>query len=111
MKKFLILYRASTEDFEKMMRQATPETREAGMKEWQEWMSKHGDSFADEGGPVGKPKKVTKAGASDARNDIGGYSIIEADSIDEAAEMVADSPHLKGMGESASIEVMEILEM
>ena len=45
----------------------------------------------------------------DTRNDIGGYSIVQADSQEAAAKIFADSPHLSMPG--ASAEVMEIMAM
>jgi hypothetical protein len=110
MKKFLVLYKAPIEEFQKAMAASTPEMQEESKKEWGAWMEKNKPALADMGAPVGKTKQVTTAGDTDIKNDIGGYSIVQAESQDEAAKIFMDSPHFKGMGNS-TIEVMEILAM
>lgn len=109
MKKFLVLYRMDMGEMQKMMANTSPEDRKRGMAEWEAWMKKKAASFADRGGPAGKTKKVTASGVTDTRNDIGGYSIVQADSYDAAAAVFADSPHLTMPG--ATVEVMEITSM
>jgi hypothetical protein len=66
-------------------------------------------SFADSGGPVGKTKQVAASGATDTKNDIGGYSIVQAESQEAAAALFADNPHLTMP--RATVEVMEIMPM
>ena len=73
------------------------------------WMKKNMASFADSGGPVGKTKQVAASGASDIRNDIGGYSIVQAESQEAAAALFADNPHLTMP--TATVELMEITPM
>ena len=41
-------------------------------------MKKNMASFADSGGPVGKTKQASASGATDIKNDVGGYSIVQA---------------------------------
>jgi hypothetical protein len=79
------------------------------MGEWEVWMKKNMASFADSGGPVGKTKQAAASGATDIRNDIGGYSIVQAESHEAAVALFADSPHLTMPG--ATVEVMEIMPM
>ena len=109
MTKFLAIYRMDMGEMQKMMANATPEQRQKGMAEWEAWMKKKASSFADRGGPAGKTKKVAASGVTDTRNDIGGYSIVEAPSYDAAAALFTDSPHLSMPG--ATVEVMEIKSM
>jgi len=73
--------------------------------EWNAWMAKHASVITETAG-VGKPKKVTKAGIEDSRNDIMMYSFIEAESAEAAAEMFKDHPHFGIPG--AWIEVMNV---
>src|SRR4029450_4911063 len=80
MKKFLVLYRMDTAEMQKMMASTNAEARKKGMGEWEVWMKKNAASFADSGGPVGKTKQVAASGATDTKNDIGGYSIVQAES-------------------------------
>jgi hypothetical protein len=112
MKKYFVLYMASAEDFQKVMQgmsSATPEQRQAGMKEWEDWMKNTG-GVVDMGAPLGKTMRVTANDISNARNEIGGYSIVEAETQEEAAEKMKSNPHFK-MIPGGWIEVMEIMPM
>ena len=109
MKKFLVLYRMDMEEMQKMMASTSAEERKKSMGEWQVWMNKNMASFADHGGPVGKTKQVAASGATDIKNDIGGYSIVQAESHEAAAALFADNPHFTMPG--ATVEVMEIMPM
>jgi len=109
MKKYLALYMASRADFEKVMRESTPEQQKQGMKEWAKWMDKHRAEIVEMGAPLGKTKKVTKGGVENMKNEVGGYTIVQASSHDEAAKTFADSAHFGTPG--SWIEVMEIVEM
>jgi len=109
MKKYLALYMASGADFERMMKEATPEQRKQGMDAWGKWGDKHKREIVEMGAPVGKTKKVTKAGVEAMKNQVGGYTIVQANSHDEAAKIFSDSAHFMMPG--AWVEVMEIMEM
>ena len=108
MKKFLVLYMASAADFEDMMRNATPEQQKAGMDAWMKWMTANQASLVDGGAPLGKTKRVDATDVSDVRNDVGGYSIVQAESADAAAKLFGkDHPHLQMPG--GWIEIVEIM--
>lgn len=107
--KFLVLYKAPIEEFQKAMKMSK-EDMEASKKDWEAWMGKNKSVLTDMGAPLGKTKQVTQKGVSDIKNDIGGYSIVEVKSHDEAAKIFMDNPHFKMMNNS-TIEVMEILPM
>jgi hypothetical protein len=110
MTKFLVLYMAKSAEFEKMMKNSTPEQRKQGMDAWMHWMGAHKASIVDGGAPLGKTKRVDAKGASDAKNEVGGYSIVQADSAAAAAKLFGkDHPHLHVP--SAWIEVVEMMQM
>ena len=109
MKKFLVLYRMDIAEMQKMMANTSEEERKKSMGKWEAWMKKNMASMADHGGPVGKTKRVAASSIADIRNDIGGYSIVQAESHEAAAALFADSPHLTMPG--ATAEVMEIMPM
>ena len=111
MKKFMVLYMASSADFEKMMKTSTPAQQKKGMDAWMKWMGKNKKSVLDGGGPLGKTKRVDAKGASNTKNGVGGYSIVQAQSHDAAAKMFGkDHPHLQMMP-GAWIEIVEIMPM
>ena len=97
------------EAMKKMMAETSKEDQEKGMAEWGEWMKKHAADFADMGGPTGKNSQVTKNGSNEMSNDVGGYSIVQAESKEAVAAMLADSPHFMMPG--AVMDVMEVLSM
>ncbi len=110
MKKFLVLYMANSAEFERMMQNSTPEQQKKGMEAWMKWMGDNQASLVDGGAPLGKTKRVDAKGASDAKNDIGGYSVVQANSADAATKIIGkDHPHLQMPG--AWVEVIEIMPM
>jgi hypothetical protein len=110
MKKFMVLYMASPETFAKMMKESTPEQQRKGMEAWMAWMNKNQKAIIDGGAPLGKTRRVDTKGASDARNGVGGYSIIQANSHEDATKIfAADHPHLHMPG--AWIEITEIMQI
>jgi len=106
MKKFLVLYKAPASSFEQMMK-ATPEQQKAGMNAWMNWSKKAASTIVDMGGPLGKSLRVTRAGASPTSNDLGGYSVLQAESKEALAESLKDHPHF--MTPEGSIEVVELM--
>ncbi len=111
MKKFMVLYMAPTASFEKVMKEMTPEQGKQAMDDWMKWSKAHQKSIADDGAPLGKTKRVDgKGGVSATKNEIGGYSIVQADSHDDAAKIFGkDHPHFGMPG--AWIEITEIMPM
>lgn len=108
MKKFLVLYRAPATAFEQM-KQATPEQQKAGMEAWMAWSKKAAGSIVDMGGPLGKSLRVTPGGSSPTTNDLGGFSILQAESKEALAETMKGHPHF--MMADGSIEVVEVMPL
>ena len=110
MKKFMVLYMAPSADFEKAMKGSTPEQQKKGMDAWMKWMDRNKKSLVDGGAPLGKTKRVDAKGASNAKNGVGGYSIVQAESADAAATMFSkDHPHLQMPG--AWVEIVEVMQI
>jgi hypothetical protein len=106
MKKFLVLYKAPTAAFEQMQK-ATPEQQKAGMDAWMAWSKKAGSAIVDMGAPLGKSMKVTPAGSSATKNDLGGYSVLQAESHEALAAALKGHPHF--MMPDGTIEIVELL--
>jgi hypothetical protein len=107
MKMFLVLYRAPTSGFEQM-KNATPEQQKAGMDAWMAWGKKAHASIVEMGAPLGKSLRVSKGGAaSPTTNDLGGYSILQAESKEALAKTLEGHPHF--MMPEGWIEVVEIM--
>jgi hypothetical protein len=109
-KKFLVVYMADIAAFERMRTESTPEQQKAGMAAWMKWMSENQAAIVERGAPVGKTKRITASGVSDVRNEISGYSVVQAESHEAAAALYTkDFPHLQIPG--GWIEVMEIMSI
>jgi hypothetical protein len=100
--KYLVLYRSKMTADEQMA-QSTPEQAQAGMEAWMTWAGQAGDAIVD----LGTPLAVVEAGG-DSGDPIGGYSILQAESHEALAEVLAGHPHL-AMG--GTIETLEFLSM
>src|SRR5262245_39636663 len=108
MSRFLVLYNSPI-PAEQAMAQVTPEQAEAGMALWNEWAEKSGDSIVDLGAPLGSGKHVESGGVSPGTTTATGFSILEADSLDDAVRLVEDHPHFHTP--DGTIDVLELLQM
>ncbi len=106
MKKFLVLYKAPASSYEQM-KKATPEQQKAGMAAWMEWAKTGASSMVDMGAPLGKSLRVTKTSASPSTNDLGGYSILQAESKEALAETLKGHPHF--MMPEGFIDIIEVM--
>jgi hypothetical protein len=68
--------------------------------------------MADMGSPLGGVATVTASGSTaDVSSPlIGGFSVLEADSVDAAKKLLDDHPHFHAPG-NPSIEVLEFLPL
>jgi hypothetical protein len=108
MAKFLVLYNSPV-PAEQMMAQVTPDQAQAGMALWNEWAEKNSDSITDLGAPLGSGKHVEPGAVSPGTTKATGFSILEADSLDDAVRLVAEHPHFQTP--DGTIDVLEFLEM
>ena len=77
------------------------------MKAWTDWFGKIGGALKDGGNPFTPASKTIKADGSvsdGASASASGYSVISADSLDDAVAIAKDCPVLMG---GASISVYE----
>ena len=111
MKKFLAVYLGSPSGMDewKKMDEATRKQKEAaGMQGWKDWMAKNAQSLVDGGSPLGKTKRISDTGIADTRNDLTGYTIVEAESHEAAANLFQGHPHFTLFPRDA-VEIMECL--
>ena len=109
MTKFLVIYNSPVGAREQMAK-ATPEQAKAGMDAWMAWAGKAGPSIVDLGSPVGNAVTLAAGGKTSATTtSAGGYSLLQAESRDALAQLLAEHPHLMMPG--ATIEVHEVLAL
>lgn len=106
--KFMALYMAPAASIAELM-SGTPEQMQEGMKAWMGWADANKAAIADMGAPLGKTKTVAAGGAKDGKNEVTGFSVVEADSADAAAKMFAAHPHLQIKG--ATIDIMDYVSL
>ena len=115
MKKFMAIYTGTPDAFAKYQREnPDPEQRrkneERGMNAWIDWGKAHEKSIVDNGAPLGKTKRVTAEGVKDIRNQMAGYTIVEAESHEAAAKLFLEHPHFT-IFPGDGVEIMECLPM
>ena len=79
-----------------------------GMAAWMKWGETHAASIVDNGGPLGKTKRVTTGGIVDIRNNLAGYTVVRAESQEAAARLFEGHPHFT-IFPGDGVEVMEVL--
>jgi hypothetical protein len=87
-----------------------PEAAQAGMALWMNWAGRVGSAMADMGSPLESVATVTASGSTaDVTGPfIGGFSMLEAESVDGAKKLLEDHPHFHAPGDPC-IEVLEFL--
>jgi hypothetical protein len=109
MKKFIVIYRAPASALE-TMKEISPEDSKKGMEQWMAWAKKCGDGLVDLGSPLGNGRVLSESGSSPSESNVVGYSILQAENMEAAKEMLKGHPHL-GWADGCSIEVHESLPM
>ena len=83
-------------------------TRAEGIEAWHKWVADHKDAIAEMGSPLGKTKRTDKNGVSDTRNELGAWTVVKANSQEEAAKLFLNHPHFM-IFPGDRVEVMECL--
>lgn len=110
MNKYFVLFSTPAATMEEWMKNTDEATRKQQMDQmmtdWKAWTDKHAANIVDQGMSLGKTKRVTKEGITDSKNDLNYSMVLQAESHDEAAQMLTDSPHF--MIPNSYVEVMEV---
>ena len=91
------------------MANADPAQAQAGMDAWMAWAKQAGDAVIDLGQPLGRGRHVDASQVGASEQDAAGYSILEADSLDEVVALMQRHPHLH-VAEN-SVEILPMLSM
>lgn len=116
MSDFILLYRSTNEAHRETM--GSPEKVQQSMIKWRAWFKEMTDKAQlkaigqplERAGKVvgGKQKAVTDGPYAEAKDVVGGYSIIEAQDLEQAARIAAGCPVLEVGG---SVEVRPVLQL
>jgi len=111
MKKFLAVFVGSPNamgSWEKLSESERQQRQIQGITAWKKWAQDHVASILEMGGPLSKTMLTSKAGISDIRNNMSGFSIVKAESQAAAAQLFLNHPHFT-IFPGEGVEVMEIL--
>jgi hypothetical protein len=108
MAKFMVLYTAPVSAEQQM--NVSPEEMQKGMQPWFDWFARVGSAMVDQGMPLGNGTSITNDASKPSDLKVAGYSIIEADDMSKAKELLAGHPHLSFVP-GAGIEVFEYLPL
>ena len=89
---------------------ANPEEGAKAMAKWVDWYKGMGGAVADMGNPAGPSKTIAADGRVTTTNGnaLTGYSILEAESLDDAISLARGCPIYAAGG---SVEVAELMSM
>lgn len=104
MKKFILLYSGPATQPEPM----TEEQGKTSDSVRQSWIEKVGKALVDVGAPMTAGKAVVDDGSVTQASDLNGYSIIEAENMDEALKLVEGNPFLMDKTGEFRIEIFEL---
>ncbi len=81
----------------------------ASHEKWPAWFRKTGEQLVDKGSPMKKGLALNRDGStSHTAANFNGYSIIQAENIDEALTLTRDHPFLALNSDEYSIEIFEL---
>jgi hypothetical protein len=110
MKDFLLVYRT---DYSQMPK-ASPEEMQAATKRWMDWiggiaaqnkLSDRGNRLFPTGKVLSSGNVITDGPYAEIKESIVGYSMVKADSLEEALELAQDCPIFKTGG---NVEIREV---
>ena len=111
MKNSLAVYTGSPEAMDRWKAMGEAERKEkeaAGMKGWREWIARNNSTIVYDGGPLGRTKQVSRKGIADIRNSLAAFTVVRADSHEEAARLFENHPHFT-LFPGEGVEIMEVL--
>lgn len=92
---------------------ATPAEQKAQLQDWGNWFGKLGKAVVDAGNPFSEKARSVSSDARVKDGAVGqratGYSIVEANSIDAAAELAKGCPVLKSGGQITVYETFNAM--
>ena len=101
MAEYLVVYHGSPEQLTEHDKQLVK------MESWMAWMGGIGSAVKDAGHPTTRAWTVSKDGTEESAgaNPVTGYTVLTADSMQAALEMVTGCPHIEAGG---TIELCEL---
>ncbi|MGH8427868.1 MAG: hypothetical protein ACRES7_07795 [Gammaproteobacteria bacterium] len=79
-----------------------------GVAAWKKWVTDNEAAIVEMGGPLSRTKRVSAGGIADIRNNLGAFTIVQAESQETAAKLFLNHPHFT-IFPGEGVEVMEVL--
>jgi hypothetical protein len=105
MTQFLFSYRVPKTPLWEVLGELTEEQRASRIAAWNGWFDSMGANVLERGQPVGAAHEV---GNCDGEMRVGGYSLVAAESLEQALYMAEGCP---GVAWGGGVEVGELLEL
>jgi hypothetical protein len=108
-KRFLIIYHAPIDAIAQTSN-SSPEEMAEGMALWKAWANRVGRKLTDYGAPLINGKRLDSNGSSvPSTRDVAGYSLLEAEDLEEVMDLLTGHPHISGWHPEATIEIHETM--
>ncbi|MCZ7439359.1 hypothetical protein O7598_23335 [Micromonospora sp. WMMC241] len=104
MGRFLALFNGAADEVDKV--ELSDQQQTEFIDAWAAWAQANEKALVDPGAPLNAKKLVTAQGVEDFTDAMTGYTIVEADSHDEAVRIFSGHPHL-GLFPGNSVAVLE----
>ena len=91
---------------------ATPAEQKASVDAWGAWFGRFGEAITDAGNPFTQARKTIRPDGSvseGAQASASGYTLVKADSLDQAVEIAKGSPVLVGGGTISVYETFDVM--
>ena len=105
MPQFIMIYKGEATDVADMSEEAAADV----MAKWGAWMGRVGPALTDIGSPFGPGISLVDDGTTGDPANLTGYSIVEADDLDEARALTGGHPYLSEGRGNFSIELFELM--
>ena len=105
MASFMMIYKGAATDMADM----SEADAAAVMAKWGAWMEKVGGALVDVGTPFGPGRSIVDDGSTGPVISLTGYSIVEADSLDQAHSLADGHPYLSEGAGNYSVELFELM--
>ena len=107
MAKFMLLYRGDATPPEDLTEAQGAEIRDL----WTTWVDKHGSRLVDVGTPFGGRTAVGGDGSDQPAANLHGYTIVEAENLEDAKQFCDGHPFLDGVGADFTVDVFELMPL
>ncbi len=107
MKKFILLYKGAATPADQM----SEEKQNSIMQAWKDWMANMGEALVDVGNPMHSGVSVVDDGSDGTADELSGFSIIQANDVNKAKELVKDHPFLSDKTGKFSVEIFELADV